>query len=103
MKVIETLSDRIIDEQKAEMDYWELALMFKDTDKALADTFAKVAESEHGHVNAFHDQVVRLIKEKESKGEKVPEGMRLLYDREHKRQIEMAVKIKSMSALYRGN
>ena len=34
---------------------------------------------------------------------KAPEGMRLLYDREHKRQIEMAAKIKSMSALYRGN
>lgn len=41
----------------------------------LADCYAKMAETEIGHVNSLHEHAVRLIKAKKSAGTEVPSAM----------------------------
>ena len=100
MEIIKVLVENIDDELEDAEKYATLACNYKEKDKILADTFYKLSLEEMGHMNALHDQVVRIINDFK-KQNAVPESMQTLYDYLHSRQIEWASKIKHKQELYK--
>ena len=62
MKQIKCLVKDIRDEMEGAEHYAKLAVQYKDTDRTLADTYAKMSEAELGHVDLLHSQAVRSYK-----------------------------------------
>lgn len=103
MKEIKCLVENIEEEVEGAEHYAKLALQYKDTDRQLADTYAKLAGVENDHITMLHDQVVRLIKEYKAKGNEVPPAMQAVYDWEHEKMIDNVARIKSILTMYRGS
>ena len=103
MKEIKCLVENIKDELEGAEHYAKLALQHKDTDRQLADIYAKLAGVESEHVTILHDQVVRLIKEYKAEGKDVPPAMQAVYDWEHEKMIDNLTRVKSIMSMYRGS
>lgn len=101
MKVIKELFEMIEDEACSAEEYAKFAMQYKDEDKALADTFAKLAETELQHVDLLHAQVVRIIKAWEAKGNEKPRDMEILYQWQHDREVQKVKEVKILLSLYR--
>lgn len=102
MKVIKTIVENIEEETDGAENYAKLATQYKETDKLLADTYAKLAGVELDHVNLLHDQVVRIIKDwKATSGKEVPTSMQAVWDYEHQRSIDKVAKIKALLEIYK--
>ena len=95
-QIVENIDDELMDAEK----YVTLACNMKEKDRILADVYYKLSNEEMNHMNLLHDQVVRIINEFKKTNE-VPEGMQVLYDYLHKRQIEWASKIKTKQEMYK--
>ena len=102
MKVIKELVEMIEEEACGAEQYAKKAMQYKDEDKALADTFAKLAETELQHVDLLHAQVVRIIKAWEAKGNTIPPEMKVIYDWEHQKSIDHIARVKAMVNMYYG-
>lgn len=103
MKKIKLLVEDINEELEAAEHYAKKATEYKDDDRELADVYAKKSSDELGHVDAFHGQVVRIIKEWKTKsGEEPPAAMTAVWDYEHQRSIDKAAKIRALLDMYRG-
>lgn len=95
MKMIAEIVEDIREEMDGAEHYAKLATQYKDEDRELADTYAKLAGIELEHVNALHGQVVRIIKDWKAKsGEQPPAAMAVIWDYEHQRAIDKSAKIK---------
>ena len=101
MKIIEELSDNIDDEMDDAEKYISLACDHKETDKVLADKYYELSLEEMKHMNALHDQVVRVINDYKKNNPEIPVGMQALYDYIHKKHIKRASRIRSMQDSYR--
>lgn len=102
MKIIKHLVEDINEELESAEHYAKLATQHKDDERELADVYAKLAGVELEHVNALHGQAVRIIKEWEAKsGEQPPAAMKVVFDWEHKKEIEKVKQIKILLDLYR--
>lgn len=101
MRIVMKLVSLIDEELSGAKDYIKLARRNKEEHPALADTFADLAEAEMGHVTKLHDEVARIIDEVRQRDGEPPAGMLAVYDYEHKKQIDKAMKIKQMIAEYR--
>lgn len=101
MKKIAMISDFIRDEIDGAEEYAQTALEYKALDKSLADAAYTAAMQELGHVDAWHAQVVRMIKEHQSTGKETPAGMMDVYEWEHKKQIDAVTRIKLMLEQYK--
>lgn len=102
MKVIKTIVENIEEETDGAENYAKLATQYKETDKMLADVYAKLAAVELDHVNLLHDQVVRVIKDwKATSGKEVPVSMQAVWDYEHQRSIDKVAKIKALLEMYK--
>lgn len=101
MKVIKEIVEMIEDEACSAEQYAKKAMQYKDEDKALADTFAKLAETELQHVDLLHAQVVRIIKAWEAKGNETPHDMEIIYQWRHDKEIQKIKEIKILLSLYR--
>lgn len=101
MRKIAMISDFIRDEIEASEEYAQTALEYKALDKPLADAAYTAAMQELGHVDMWHAQVVRMIKEEQAKGKETPAGMMMVYDWEHKKQIDGVTRIKMMLEQYK--
>lgn len=66
----------------------------KEEDKQLADTYYQLSLEEMRHVTMLHEQAERIITEYKQT-HTAPEGMQMLYDYLHERQIKWAAKIKT--------
>lgn len=103
MKIIKHLVEDINEELEGAEHYAKLATKYKDTDRQLADTYAKLANTELDHVDALHGQVVRIIKDwKATSKQEVPAAMQAVWDWEHEKSIDTEARIKNMLAMYRG-
>lgn len=103
MKKIKFLVEDINEELEGAEHYAKLATQYKDDDRELADTYAKLANVELEHVNALHGQVVRIIKNWKAKsGEETPAAMQAVWDWEHEKAVDTAARIKIMLEMYRG-
>ena len=102
MKIIKELIEEMDDELKGAGDYADRALLYKNTDKVLADMYYNMSLQEMNHHNELHNAVVRMItKYRETNGEP-PEAMKAVYDWEHKKDIARAKDVKAAQALYKG-
>lgn len=102
MKVIKTIVENIEEETDGAENYAKLATQYKETDKLLADTYAKLAGVELDHVNLLHDQAVRIIKDWKAKtGEEPPASMQAIWEYEHERSIDKVAKIKALLEMYK--
>lgn len=102
MKVIKEIVELIEEEASGAEEYAKMAMQYKDEDKALADTYAKLAETELQHVDLLHAQVVRIIKAWEAKGNQVPKEMKFVYDYMHEKNIDHVARVKSLVNMYYG-
>lgn len=101
MRKIAMLSDFIRDEIEGAEEYAKIALEYKALDKALADAAYMAATQELGHVDMWHTQVARMIKEEQDKGKEVPAGMMDVYEWEHKKEIDAVTRVKLMLDQYK--
>lgn len=100
MEIIKQLVENIDDELQDAEKYIGLACEMKHKNPILADLYFKLSNEEMTHMTLLHDQVKKIINEFKTKNE-VPEGMQVLYDYLHKRQIEWASKIKVKQDYYK--
>lgn len=102
MKIIKHIVEDIREEMEGAEHYAKLATEYKDTDRELADNYAKMANVELDHVNLLHGQAVRLIKEQKAAGVETPAAMQAVWDWEHGKMIDTVARIKTMLSMYRG-
>lgn len=103
MKIIKNLVEDIEEELEGAEHYAKLATQYKVDDRTLADTYAKLAGIELDHVNALHEQVVRIIKDwKATSGKETPAPMQAVWDWEHSKMVDITARIKSMLDMYKG-
>ena len=102
MKIIEKLSSMIDEEIDDAMKYIKCALMHKEDNPSLADTFARLADEEMKHMMILHEQVVAIISDYKRKNGDPPETMKVVYDILHKRHIDKAAETKAAISLYKG-
>lgn len=100
MKIIKEIVMSIKDEIHGAEKYAKLATRWKSEDRALADTFAKMAAMELDHVNSLHAHAVRLINIQKAKGAEVPVPMQAVWDYEHENQVEWVAKINVLLDMY---
>lgn len=100
MEIIRKISEKIDDELMDAEKYIKCAFKVKLEFPQLADTYYQLSLEEMKHVTMLHDQVVRII-EVYKQNHPVPEGMQVLYDYLHNRQIKWAAKIKSKQDEYK--
>ena len=94
MEIIKKISQKIDSELEDAQHYIKAAYKVEDEYPQLADTYYKLSLAEMEHVTMLHDCVTNIINEYKREHE-VPEGMKVLYDYLHDRQIKWAAKIKS--------
>lgn len=99
MKIIKDIVKDIQEEMEGAEHYAKLATEYKDSDKALAETYKKLANTELEHVNTLHAQAVRLIKEEQARGTQTPAAMQAVWDWEHEKMIDTVARIKVMLAM----
>lgn len=98
---IAIISDFIEDEIEGAEEYAQIALEYKALDKSMADAAYTAAMQELGHVDMWHTQITRMIKEQQASGKEVPAGMMDVYEWEHKKQIDAVIRIKLMLEQYK--
>ena len=103
MKAIKCIIKSIKEEIEGAEEYAKKATEYKDSDRLLADTYAKMAATELDHVNSLHAHAVRLIKEHKATGKETPAAMQAVWDYEHENQVEWVAKIKMLLEMYRSN
>lgn len=101
MKIIKELSEMIEEELEGAENYAECALKHKVDNPALADVFYEISTQEMRHVNMLHDEVAKLIKNHRDEHGEPPAAMMVIYEWEHKRQIDKANKVKILQSQYR--
>ena len=100
MEIIRKLSEKIDDELLDAEKYIKCAYKVEDEYPQLADAYYQLSLEEMKHVTILHEQVVRII-EDYKREHPVPEGMQVLYDYLHQRQIKWAAKIKAKQDDYK--
>ena len=95
------MSEYIEDEIGDATKYAKLALEWKDKKKELADVFFMLSNEEMKHMQALHNEVVKLIEESRKTNGEPPASMMAVYDYLHKKQIDHAAEAKSYQAMYR--
>lgn len=98
MKQIKQIVEDIREELDGAEHYAKLATQYKDTERMLADTYAKLASVELDHVTALHTQAVRMIKEET---EPAPAAMQAVWDWEHEKMVDTVARIRTMLDMYR--
>lgn len=100
MKQIKQIVEDIREEMEGAEHYAKLATQYKDSDKQLADTYAKLASVELDHVTALHTQAVRMIREVK---DPAPASMQAVWDWEHEKMLDTVARIRVMLDMYRQN
>ena len=100
MMIIKCLADQITDELEDAEKYIDLAMKWKTEQPETAELFAELSAEELGHMEKLHAAVLELIiKYKKEHGEE-PEGMMVLYNYLHEKNIAAATEIKVKQGMY---
>ena len=101
MKLIKKLSEHIEGELQDAECYAKWAIEVKDEHRGLADVLYSLSMDEMKHMNALHDEVVKIIEEYRKEHGEPPAAMQAVYDYLHERQIEDAQEVRGYQMLYR--
>lgn len=102
MKIIQCLSEMILEEIGDAEKYAKKALEWKDSNKSLADAFAKLSNDEMSHMKILHDEAVKLIEDYRKSNGEPPASMLAVYEYLHGKQIEQAGIVRGLQAQYKG-
>lgn len=102
MKIIKQIVEDIEEELCGAEHCAKMATMYKDTDKQLADSYARMAQAKRENVNDMHAHAVRLIGTQKKSGVEVPATMQAVWDWEHGKHVDTDARVKSLLAIYRG-
>ena len=101
MKIIKVLTGKIREEVSDAKSYADLAVKYKDEYPELSRTFYNLSSQEMEHMNMLHGEVTQIIKKyRETKGEP-PADMLAVYEYLHNEQIEKALEVKTLQAMYK--
>lgn len=103
MKIIKCISEKIEDELNMAECYIKKAVEYKEDFPDVSKTFYGLSVGRLDTVKALHDQVVSLITAYRKEHGEPPEGMSVLYNYMHERQIEKAMAVKNLQDLYNKN
>ena len=102
MKIIQELSDKMLDELNDSCRYIKDALKYKEDKPALAQTYYNLAVDEMKHYDMLHGEAVRIINDYKAQGEVVPEKMQAVYDYLHQKYIDKAHDVRMYMEQYKG-
>lgn len=94
MQEIKDLFEKISEELDGAKHYAEEALRMRDIDSEKANMFLQMSRQELDHVDKLHEMVKKTIKTYKDQGGKVPEGMEIVYDWQHKKMMDCVAKIR---------
>ena len=101
MKIIKILSEKISEEICDAKAYAKLAIEYKDEYPDLSRELYNLSMQEMDHKTVLHNKATELIKRyRETEGEP-PVDMMAVYEYLHKEQIEKALEIKTLQAMYK--
>lgn len=100
MKLVQCLSDLVVDELDDAEKYINLALRYKDEDKDTSKMFYELSLEEMKHMNKLHERTVALISDYKAKNGAPPEGMLAVYNYLHEKQIERTKEIKVLQDMF---
>ncbi len=101
MQIIKDIVMDIKDEIKDADRYAKMAVQYKDDDRQLADTFAKIATMRLDAITMLHSHAARIMKAYKAEHGETPVAMQAVYNYEHENQIEWVAKIKALLEMYR--
>ena len=102
MRIIQELSEMIMEETEGADHYVTRALEVKEKYPKLADLLYKLSGEEMGHVAALHDSVTGMIADYKRDHGDPPAEMLAVYNYIHRKQIEKAADVKAKQAMYKG-
>lgn len=100
MKIIQEMTDNIMEEVADAKKYAKLALHYKDEEPEVAETFYGLSREEIDHMNKLHARVVILIQKYRKEHGEPPESMLAVYDYLHDKYMECAAEVKRYQSLY---
>ena len=101
MKIIQKLSEMIEEELNDAEKYARCALKQKEQYPKLADLFFRLSNEEMNHMSLLHDAVTEIIDEYRREHGEPPKEMLAVYNYLHQKQIDHAVDVKAIQAMYK--
>ena len=101
MKVIKVLSEKIKEELGDAKAYAKMAIEYKEEYPELSRTLYSLSTQEMEHMNRLHNEVTEIIRKYREQNGEPPADMMAVYEYLHKEQIDMAVEVKTMQAMYK--
>jgi ferritin len=101
MKIIKILSEQISEEICDAKKYAKMALEYKDEYPDLSRDLYSLSMQEMDHRTILHNRVTEMIKRYREEHGEPPADMLAVYDYLHKQQIEKALEVKSLQAMYK--
>ena len=96
MKIIQTISEQILEEISDAEKYAWCALKHKEDDQELYRTYVRLANEELSHSELLHAQAVRLVGEIRQKNGEPPASMMAVYEYLHNKAIEKSAEVRLM-------
>ena len=101
MKVIRVLSNKISEEICDAKAYAKLSIEYKDEYPELSRVLYTLSTQEMEHMNKLHAEATEIIRKyRETNGEP-PADMMAVYEYLHNEQIEKALEVKTLQAMYK--
>lgn len=101
MKVIKVLTKKISEEICDAKDYAMLSIEYKESYPELSRTFYNLSVQEMEHMNKLHAEVTEIIRKYREQTGEPPADMMAVYEYLHNEQIEKALEVKTLQAMYK--
>ena len=101
MKVIKVLSNKITEEIQDAKAYAKLSIEYKESYPELSRTLYTLSTQEMEHMNKLHAEVTEIIRKYREQNGEPPADMMAVYEYLHNEQIEKALEVKTLQAMYK--
>ena len=101
MKIIKILSEKISEEICDAKAYAKLSIEYKESYPELSRTLYSLSTQEMEHMNKLHAEVTEIIRKYREQNGEPPADMLAVYEYLHNEQIEKALEVKTLQAMYK--